>query len=74
MARTNEDLVRQSDELYERYGKPYEAEHWGEYVAIAPDGRTVIGPTLDEVTERAAEILGRGVFVFKVGPKVVLRI
>jgi hypothetical protein len=28
--------------LYERYGKPLESKHRGEYVAIAPDGRTVL--------------------------------
>lgn len=31
-------LHQQADALYERYGKPLEANHWGEYVVISPDG------------------------------------
>ena len=46
MALTNEEAVKQGDELYERYGKPLEAEHWGEFVAISPDGRTILGTHL----------------------------
>jgi hypothetical protein len=34
-------LNEQADKLYEQYGKTLEREHWGEYVAIFPDGRTV---------------------------------
>ena len=29
MALSNEEALKQSDELYERYGKPLEAGHWG---------------------------------------------
>ena len=29
-------LKEQADRLYERYGKPLEREHQGEYVAIFP--------------------------------------
>jgi hypothetical protein len=57
--------------LYERYGKPLETEHRGEYVAIAPDGRTVLAPTLLEVVQRATTILGSGNQVFKVGERTV---
>jgi hypothetical protein len=57
--------------LYERYGKPLESEHRGEYVAIAPDGRTVLAPTLLEVVQRATTILGPGNHVFKVGERTV---
>ena len=28
-----------ADALYERYGKPLEEAHWGEYVVISPDGK-----------------------------------
>lgn len=59
------------DALYEQYGRPLEAEHLGQYVAIAADGRTVLAPTVLEVIDRAVDSLGPGVFVFKVGEKVV---
>ena len=35
-------FFEQTDRLYERYGKPLEAEHWGKYAAIPPDGRTIL--------------------------------
>jgi len=57
--------------LYERYGKPLEAEHAGEFVAIAPDGRTLLAPTVIQALVDAAERFGRGNFIFKVGERVV---
>lgn len=74
MALSSEEALKQSDELYERYGKPLEAEHWGEFVAIAPDGRTVLGTDMDEVFFDACETLGEEFIQFKVGPKAVGRI
>jgi hypothetical protein len=68
-----EEQLRQMDALYEQYGKPLEVEHWGEYVAIAQDGRTVLAPTALEAADRAEKTLGLGVFLFKVGEKVVFK-
>ena len=65
---------RQTDDglrLYELYGKPFEAQHWGEYVTITPDGRTVLAPTLLEVVQQAASALGADNHVFKVGERTV---
>ncbi len=65
---------RQTDDglrLYELYGKPFEAQHWGEYVAITPDGRTVLAPTLLEAVQQAADVLGSDNHVFKVGERTV---
>jgi len=67
----NPELRHQMDALYEQYGKPLETDHWGQYVAIAVDGRTVLAPSVLEVADRAASTLGPGVFIFKVGEKVV---
>lgn len=66
--------LQEGDELYERYGKPLEAEHWGEFVAIFPDGRTLIGPTAGEVMRQAVQTFGPGSYVFKVGPRAVGRL
>jgi hypothetical protein len=61
----NGDPDRQGDELYERYGKPLETEHWGEFVAISPEGKTVLGKTLKEAAEAAMEHLGHGHSIYK---------
>ncbi len=63
----------QADALYERYGKPLESEYRGQYVAIAPDGRTIIAETHAGAAEQAVSRLGRGSFIFKIGERVVGR-
>ena len=51
----------------ERYGKPLEDAHWGEYAVIAPDGRTVLAATLHQAMASAAKELGLGTVTFRVG-------
>ncbi|MGI8551395.1 MAG: hypothetical protein ACR2PL_11510 [Dehalococcoidia bacterium] len=41
------------------------------FVAIAPDGGTLLGKTAAEVGKAAKQAFGRGNFVFKLGPRVV---
>ena len=74
MTAPNHELKTISDEIYERYGKPLERDHWGKYAAIFPDGRTIIGDTLHGVTEEAIATFGRGSFFFKIGPRAVGKI
>lgn len=69
--RTQRDLHTQADALYEQYGRPLEARHYGEYVVIAPDGRVVVAPTLIAAAQQAAATLGRGNFAFKIGERAV---
>lgn len=71
MAASSQQLMEQADSLYKQYGKPLEQEHWGEYVAIFPDGRTLVGPDLLVVSDQALDEFGKGSFVFKVGVKAV---
>lgn len=66
-----DDLERRYDELYEQYGKPLEAEHRGEYLAVSARGQIVLGPTLTEVAQQARDRFGPGTFVFKVGERAV---
>ena len=63
------DEVREMDELDERYGRQFEPDHWGEYLAVLPNGETLLGSDLMEVTARALQTFGRGKHspVFKVG-------
>jgi hypothetical protein len=71
MAASSQQLMAQADRLYEQYGKPLEKEHWGGFVAIFPDGRLVLRPTLLAASEEALAKFGKGTFVFKVGAKAV---
>ena len=61
----------QADTLYERFGRPLEAQHRGEYVAISPEGKTLLGPSVLDVLQRAKAAFGPGNFIFKVGDKAV---
>ncbi len=71
MTQQAQQLKRQADALYDAYGKPLEDKHYGKYVAIANDGKTVLAPSLGEVLAQARTVLGRGNFVFRVGKKAV---
>ncbi len=51
--------------LYDRYGKPLESVHAGEFVAIGPDGQTLVGATAAEVLRQAIDAFGSGNFAFK---------
>ena len=54
--------------LYEKFGKPLEREHTGEYVAISLDGQTILGARLGELLRMAVETFGRDNFaIAKVG-------
>ena len=59
------------NELYQRYGKPLEAHHKGEYLAVSPKGDTLLGATLREVAQEATDKFGPGNFVYKVGEAAV---
>jgi hypothetical protein len=67
----NQSLLHQSDELYERYGKPLEKTHPGKYVAIAQSGETVIADSVFELMQKARTALGPGNFIFKIGERSV---
>jgi hypothetical protein len=73
MTATSQERKLQADALYERYGRPLEAAHRGQYVAIAPGGDTVLAPTVLEAAEKALEAFGPGSVLFKVGEKAVWR-
>ena len=62
----NEWLSKKAQErkrLYEKYGKPLEEEHAGEFVAIAHDGRVIWGRDDGEVLRKAVDQMGSGNFV-----------
>ena len=54
--------AKEDKRLYERYGKPLEKDHKGEYLAIGPDGQTILGASDVIVLKRAIEAFGSGNF------------
>ncbi len=60
-------LEQLSDKLYEKYGKPFEKEHWGEFLAVSQKGKTILGNNLYEVIKKASDTFGPENFVYKVG-------
>jgi hypothetical protein len=74
MSVENDERLVEMIKLYEQYGRPFEAEHRGEYIAISRDGRTLLGTTLYETAERSVEVFGPGSFLFKVGERPVGKI
>jgi hypothetical protein len=60
-----EKQLQADDSLYEKYGKPLENHHTGEFVAIGKDGRIVLGPDDIEVLKKAITLFGSGNFVFR---------
>lgn len=66
-------LNKTGDDLYKKYGKLLENQHWGEYVAISKAGKTVLGNDLIAVMKKSLADFGPGSYVFKVGEKAVYK-
>ncbi len=49
--------------LYEKYGKPLEADHIGEFIAISYEGRTILGTDDGQLLRQAVHDMGSGNFV-----------
>lgn len=71
MTTADQERKQLADSLYDRYGKPLEAQHRGEYIAISSDGKTILGASVREVLVQAKATFGPGNFIFKVGEKAV---
>ncbi len=48
--------------LYAQYGTPFEKAHKGEYLAIGPEGETILGERAGEVLNKAVVRFGSGNF------------
>ena len=77
MVKMEQWLARKAEEkrrLYEQYGKALEKDHKGEYVAISPDGKTILGTRLGEVLRQAIDTFGSGNFALaRVGHRTLAR-
>ena len=68
-----QQVQQRYDALYEKYGKPLEAQHRGEFLAVSSTGQTLLGPTLLDVAQQATARFGPGHFLFKIGERAVGR-
>ena len=57
--------------LYEEYGKPLEAEHWGEFIVIMPDGRFFLDSDAVKAAAGGYERFGPGGILYCIGPRVL---
>lgn len=65
------DLLQQANQLYAEFVLPLEKEHRGEYVAVSPEGKLVLGSDLLTLADDAVEQLGQGTFTFKIGEQAI---
>ena len=69
-----EQRAEEKRRLYQQYGKPLEKAHTGEYVAIGPGGRTILGKRAGEVLQQAVDAFGERNFgLFRVGHRTFAR-
>lgn len=59
------ERAEKDEKLYERYGKPLEAEHKGEFVAISDDGEILLDRDELALTMRAVGRFGAGNFALQ---------
>ena len=64
--------MEDADRLYDRFVKPLEQEHRGEFAAVSFQGQTILAPTFLEALQQASEKLAPGnSVVFNVGGKAI---
>lgn len=57
--------AHEDDRLYERYGRPLETGHTGEFVAISFAGETILGSDELTLAVQAAKHFGSGNFALR---------
>ena len=53
-----ERKLEEQHQLYEKYGKPLESEHKGDFVAISLDGEILLDQKLGDLLKRAIDTFG----------------
>lgn len=62
---SEQERIDRDDDLYERFGKPLEGDHEGEFVAISSKGETIVGPDDIGILQQALDRFGSGNFAFR---------
>lgn len=64
--------IHDANKVYEKYVKPLEQKHKGQFAGVSYTGKIIIAPTLLEAMEQSENSFGRrNSFIFKIGDKVV---
>lgn len=67
-------LTREVYRIYDKYVKPFEHEHEGEYALVTPDGDVHFAPSVLEIMDKAHTIPNEKNQIFKVGDVFVYRV
>ncbi len=54
-------------EVYDRYVRPLEPTHAGQYVMVAPDGQMILATDLSDLVAQADQLPPTGNYLYKVG-------
>jgi hypothetical protein len=73
MATPGVPTQEEMDAVYDRYAKPLERDHLGEYIAVSPRGQVIVGPDLLDVAQQARDRFGAGNYLFRLGTRTVGR-
>jgi hypothetical protein len=73
-AREKSGGVARLNRIYEKYVKPVEQEHWGEYVLVRPDSQMYFAADMLALMEDTEEMRDPGNCLFKVGPVATVNI
>ena len=68
---TNGQLRIEADRLYDRYVRPLESDHWGEYATVSANGEIRLGRSVGELVADVAEEPGPSIHIFRIGPRIV---
>jgi len=60
--------------IYDRYVKPVEQEHLGEFVLVTPDGEMIFATDSSELVRKTEHVTGEGNCIFRVGHKAAFSI
>ena len=63
----SQEKFEQSLKVYQKYVKPLEADHWGKFAAVSPDGEVFLADSNAELHNLTSGLEKRGNFVYKVG-------
>ena len=59
------ERVAKDDQLYERFGRPLEADHAGELVAISDEGDLILGTDELDLATKSVNRFGSGRFALR---------
>lgn len=67
---SEEQELMKMDSVYEKYGKPLEKDHKGEFACITPEGDFVLGKTSIDAIKNAEKEGLENFIIFKIGEKI----